>query len=317
MKNSMINTTHIEGLLYQHSLTLRTSGENSKNPGTQFINGTIDIATDNALLNIVSVHFTYVTAKTAKGSANATFDTLQNIINGTLYNVMEHGMDKATKLRIDSAVGLNEFYSNRSGADELVSVKRNEGGFVHITQTLASDENLRNTFKCDMIITGARRVEADEEHNRAERVIVKGYVFDFRKALLPVEFTALSNGAMDYFEGLEASDKNPCFTQVWGRQISQTVVTRKVTESAFGEPSIEESTSTQRDFVLTGSLTEPYVWDDESTITAQEFKTALQDREVTVAAIKQRQDEYRASQNANAATANNVTTPATASGFNF
>ena len=34
MKATMKNTTHIEGLLYQHSLSLKTSGENSKNPGT-------------------------------------------------------------------------------------------------------------------------------------------------------------------------------------------------------------------------------------------------------------------------------------------
>jgi len=31
---AMINRTHVEGYLYQHSLTLKTSGENSKNPGT-------------------------------------------------------------------------------------------------------------------------------------------------------------------------------------------------------------------------------------------------------------------------------------------
>jgi hypothetical protein len=34
MKATMKNATHIEGLLYQHSLQLKTSGENSKNPGT-------------------------------------------------------------------------------------------------------------------------------------------------------------------------------------------------------------------------------------------------------------------------------------------
>jgi hypothetical protein len=76
-KQTMINKTHIEGLLYQHSLSLKTSGENSKNPGTTFINGSIDVATDDACLNIVSVHFTYVTPKYAKsGSDNATFTTL-------------------------------------------------------------------------------------------------------------------------------------------------------------------------------------------------------------------------------------------------
>jgi hypothetical protein len=129
---------------------------------------------------------------------------------------MEHGMDKAAKVRIDSAIGVNEFYSNRNGTEELVSAKRNEGGFVHIVQNLASDEKLRNTFECDMVITKVRELEADEERNRPRQVKVGGYTFDFRKALIPVEFTALSEGAMDYFLGLEASLKNPVFTEVWG-----------------------------------------------------------------------------------------------------
>lgn len=314
MKNNIENATHIEGLLYQHALSLKTSGENSKNPGTQFINGTIDIATNDDLTNIVSVHFTYVTPKTAKGSDNATFATLQNIINGTLYNVMEHGVDRATKLRVDSAIGLNEFYSTRTGTEELVSVKRNEGGFVHVTQTLATDEKLRNTFKCDMVITKVTRIEADPDRDRPESANISGYIFDFRKALLPVTFSTVNPGAMDYFEGLNASQKEPCFTKLWGNQISKTVVTRRVEESAFGEPSVTESTSTQRDFVVTGAARETYVWDDESTITAQEFTAALQDREVALATIKQRQDEYNASRGAtNAAAA--VTN--TATGFNF
>ena len=55
------NQTHLEGVLYQHKLQLKVSGENSKNPGTQFINGTLDLATDDAMTNIVTVHFSYVT----------------------------------------------------------------------------------------------------------------------------------------------------------------------------------------------------------------------------------------------------------------
>ena len=315
MKNTMENVTHIEGLLYQHSLSLKVSGENSKNPGTQFINGTIDVATDDALTNIVSVHFTYVTPKYAKsGSDNATFATLQNIINGTTCNVMEHGVDKDAKVRIDSAIGVNEFYSTRTGTEELVTVKRNEGGFVHIVQTIASDEKLRNTFKCDMVITNVREVEADEERNRPRQVKVTGYTFDFRKALIPVDFTTLSEGAMNYFLNLDASQKNPVFTKVWGRQLSQTSVVRTVVESAFGEPMVTETPYTNRDFVITGAATDPYVWDDEGTITAQEFKTALADREVALAAIKQRQDEYNASR---AQTQAPATTPNAPSGFNF
>ncbi len=315
MKEKMENTTHIEGLLYQHSLSLKTSGENSKNPGTQFINGTIDIATDDAATNIVTVHFTYVTPKYAKsGADNATFATLQNIINGTLCNVMEHGIDKAAKVRIDSAIGVNEFYSNRSGNEELVSVKRNEGGFVHVVQTLAADEKVRNTFKCDMVITNAREIEPDEERGRARQVRIKGYTFDFRKALIPVEFVAISEGAMDYFLSLDASEKTPCFTKVWGRQLSQVTVTKTVEESAFGEPMVTETQHTSRDFIITGASSDPYIWDDESSITKEEWKQALADREVALAAIKQRQDEYNASR---AQTQAPVVGAGAGNGFNF
>ena len=315
MKSTMKNATHIEGLLYQHALSLKTSGENSKNPGTQFINGTIDIATDDAVTNIVTVHFTYVTQKTKSGADNATFATLQNIINGTTCNVMEHGIDKAAKLRIDSAIGVNEFFSNRTGEEVLVSAKRNEGGFVHVVQTIASDEKLRNTFECDMVITNAREIEADEERGRVAQVKVKGYTFDFRKALIPVEFTALSEGAMDYFLGLDASEKNPVFTKVWGRQLSQVNIVKTVEESAFGDQKVTETQYTNRDFVITGASSDPYVWDDESTITKKEWESALADREIAVAAIKQRQDEYNASRAQTQAPA--AAAPGSVSGFNF
>ena len=81
MKKTMENVTHIEGILYEHNLESKVSGPNSKTPGTPFISGTISIATDDALTNIVQVHFTYVTPTTSKGSANATYTLLQNIID--------------------------------------------------------------------------------------------------------------------------------------------------------------------------------------------------------------------------------------------
>lgn len=293
-----LNTTHISGYLYEHKLELRKSGPNSKNPGTKFIMGTIDIATDDACTNIVSVHFTYVTATTAKGSPNATFTTLMNIIDGNYGSVMADGKDNAIKLRIDSALGLNEFYSDRNGKEELVSAKRNEGGFVHVTTELEPDENQRNTFKCDMLITGVREVEADEEKNLPAKVIVRGAIFDFRNSLLPVEFSAVNPGAMNYFLGLEASNANPTFTCVWGKQVSETVVRKIVTESAFGDDEVREVRNSRKDFVITGASKEPYAWDDESTLTAQEVAEAVAARETYLATIKQRQDEYKASKNA-------------------
>ncbi len=309
MKN-MINRTHIEGTLYEHDLQKRVTGENSKNPGTEFIMGTVSIATDNAKTNIVPVHFTYVTATTAKGNANATFTVLNDIIEGKLGSVMG-GSTTPASLRIDSAIGLNEFYSDRNGAEELVSAKRNEGGFVHTTPTVAEDEKTRNTFEADMLITNVRVIEEDEERKLPAKAIIKGAIFDFRKSLLPVEFSATNPNAMAYFEGLGASDKEPVFTRVKGRQVSETITRTITEESAFGEPSVREVTSSRKDWVVTWAQGDPYVWDDESTITAAELTEAMANREVYLAGVKQRQDEYKASKGQATTTA-----PAKAA-FNF
>ena len=164
-----------------------------------------------------------------------------------------------------------------------------------------------------MIITGALRQDANPEKQIPEKVIVKGAIFDFRKSLLPIEFSAVNAGAMNYFEGLGATAKEPVFTKVWGRQVSETVVKTITEESAFGEASVREVKNTRRDFVITGAAKEPYIWDDESTITVAELNDAITARETYLATLKQRNDEYKASKNA---PATSVITPATGA-FNF
>ena len=115
---------------------------------------------------------------------------------------------------------------------------------------------------------------------------------------------------MNYFEGLEASPKNPVFTRVKGRQISKVIVRKIEEEGAFGTE-IREVRNTQKDFVITWALKEPYLWDDESTITAAEMTKFMAEREVALADMKARQDEYKASKG-------NAINPAPANGaFNF
>lgn len=316
----LLNETHIEGVLYNHNLVLKTTGENSKNPGTQYISGTIDVATDDALTNVVSIHYTYVTPTTKSGGANSTYNTLLDIING-VNKVYMKDKDAALMVRVDSQLALNEFYSTRSGNEELVSVKRNEGGFIHITNALNEDENKRNTFRCDMVITGARRVEANDERNIEEHVTIKGYTFDFRGTPMPMDFNVYSipAGAMDYFENLDASEKNPVFTRVWGNQVTQTTASTITEESAFGETYVREVASNRKDFVIAGAAKETYLWDDESTMTAAQLKEGLANRELALANMKQRNDEYQASKNAtpSAFAAPTATATNAAKGFNF
>lgn len=312
MSKKFINATHVEGYVYEHKLEKKVSGENSKNPGTEFIAGTLSVATDDELMNVVQVRFRYVTEMTAKGKQNATYSVLMNIIDGKIGNVMEHGKENAGKVRIDSAVGLNEFYSNRNGSDELVSVKCNEGGFVHMTQTLG-EENSRATFNTDMLITGVTRIEEDPDRNQPERVTVKGCVFDFRGAILPVEFTALDPKAMDYFEGLDASQKNPVFTRVQGMQVSKTIVRTIEEESAFGDSAVKEVRNSQRDFVITWALPGGYEWDSEDTLLASELTEKIANREVYLADLKKRQEDFQATRE----NAINTTTASTNKEYKF
>jgi hypothetical protein len=307
MRN-MINTFNAVGYLYEHALMEKITGPKSKSPNTPYITGTVSIATDEQCLNVVQIHYSYVTATTASGAPNATYATLKGILDGTYANVMQNGKESAVKVRVDSAVALNEFYTDRNGKEELVSAKRNEGGFIHIANPT---DDFNNKFTCDMIITNVSRVEANEEKNQPEKMIIKGAIFDFRKALMPVEFTATNPAAMDYFESQDISSKNPLFTKVWGKEISETVVTTITEESAFGEPSVREVRNSRKDFLMTGATTTPYEWDVEGSITVTELNEAIAARETYLATLKQRQDEYKASKNQPA-----IAAPA-AGAFNF
>lgn len=313
MKDRFINTVHVEGRVYQHDLKKKVTGQNSKNPGVEFITGNIEIATDNAMLNIVPVHYTYVTATTAKGTPDPRWEILNNLVEGKLGTVMTSGTDNAIMVRIDSAVALNEFYSNRTGEMELVSNKRNEGGFIHLTTSLDDNEDKRCKFETDILATKFTRMEANEERNLPERGILSGYIFDFRNSILPVSYTILNNKAMDYFESLGITEKTPYFNKVWGKEVSETIKVKRTIEGMFATE-VQEVERSYKDFVITNMNPEPYEL-GEGVLTGAELMKLKADRETYLATIKQRQEDFEASRsNGNSAFA----APAASNGgFNF
>ena len=312
-----INKEHVEGRVYEHNLAIKTvQNRESANFGKEFIGGSLDIATDEDCLNIVTINFTYVTETTSKGAKNDTYAALKTIIESGK-TVMLDGKDAATMVKVDTALGVNDFYTSRNGQEELVSAKRNEGGFVHIVNKLA-DEATRSTFEMDMLINGTRLVEANEERNiPADYLVVKGAVFNFRNAILPVEFVVKNEGGIKYFESLEASKSNLVFTKVWGTINSETIITKREEESAFGEAAVKEYERKVREWIITGTAKEAYeLGDEKNGITVDEISKALADREVYLADVKKRQDEYQASKNNNTTTASAGVTAAQG-GFNF
>ena len=319
-----LNTITVIGYLHsfgdangRNNLELKTSGPQSKNPGTEFIGGTVNVAIDEAGLNVIPVNFTYVTATYAKsGKNNPNFATLKSLIESGKTWVKD-GKDAATKIKIDGAIGLNEFYVEENGKDRLVSTKTNDGSFINIVNELPA-ENERSKFQCDMLISKITHVDADEERNiPADYTTVRGAIFNFRNEILPLEFVVKNPQGMAYFESLDVESEN-VYTKVWGKIHCSTSITESVEESAFGESSVRTFEKKVREWIITGTAKEPYDFGNEEVLTAADVSTALQNREVNLADMKKRSEEYKASQSTTPVTKPATTAaPAKVGGFDF
>ena len=303
------NTERVEGYIYQHDLSVKqVQNQASSNFGKDFISGNLEVATDEEGLNVIKVHFTYVTETNKSGNKNATYTVLKKIIdeNKTWTAV---GKENALKVRVDTALALNDFYNNN---DELVSAKTNEGGFVTIINQLA-EEKLRNTFSVDMVITNVSHIEKDEEKNIEEDYVsVRGAIFNFRNDLLPVDFKVKNVEGMKYFEDLGATKSNPIYTKVWGKIISTTITRTSEVESAFGEAAVRTYSNSNKEWVITGTAKVPYDFGDENILTAEELTKAAQNREVYLAEVKKRAEDYKANRAAGNTTATATTATKTA-----
>ena len=298
----------------KNMLEKKVSGEKSKNPGTEFISGVINVATDEAGLNVVPVKFTYVTGVYgSSGKVNNNFATLANIIeNGKTW--VDAGKDGATKVKIEGSIELNEFYINENGTDRLVSSKVNNGSFINIVSELPEDEGERATFKVDMLITRVNHIDGDEEKGTDDHVVLGGAIFDFRNAIKPLEFLVKNPQGMSYFESLGVEDE-PVYTKVWGKINCSTSKNTITEESAFGEASVRTYEKKVREWIVTGCSREGYAFGDEEVLTGADIQKAMQDREIYLAEMKKRSEEFKA---ASAAPVSTPTAPkAKVGGFNF
>jgi hypothetical protein len=275
------NVVYVEGYVYNFSLFPNVARPNSKNPGQEYINGTVNIATDEDGINIVSVRYTYVTPTWKNGKENETYTILKALIDGAP-TWDKDGKDKATKLRIQGDVEVNDFMG-RDG--NMVETKQVRGGFTHYANDGFRDK--RNNFETDIIITSAVRVEVEDGDDYMN---LSGYVFNFRNDFIPVTYSLVNEAGIKYFEGLDISMNNPYYTYVWGRIVSSTQRIEKQVETAWGAPQVEYTTRTLRMWVVDGCSPDYYDFDDVDTITLDEFKQGLANREQQKAEAKARQE---------------------------
>ena len=299
-----INTEKIEGYVYSigssfNELSERVSGENSKNPGTKYIAGDLDIAVDEEGLNVVTVHYRYVGETTSKGSPNNTYAVLKKIIDNPSKYWINGGKENAFKVQCTGvALAVNDFIA----ADgSKVAAVRNENGFCSFV-TEFSPEVERNTFSTDMLITKVTHVDANPEKNiKEDYTNVSGCVFGYgtTPVLLPVTFVVRNNMGMEYFEGLDASSSNPVFTKVWGRINCMTIKTERTEESAFGPAAVQTYERKSREYTITGTAKVPYDFGDEEVLTREDVMKMSQDREVMLAEIEQRYNDRKNSNSMN------------------
>lgn len=304
------NTVHVEGRIYQHALEVKTvQKKDSENFGKPFIQGVIEVATDNEGLNIIPVEFKYVAEKTKKGAVNKTYSEMMKIINSGK-TVLNDGFENATMVSIDTAIAMNDFVA---ADDSMVSQVILQGGFINVVSKIQENESERCKFKADVVVTNVNRVEADpEKFIDADYVSVRCAAFDFRNALLPMELVVKNPGGMSYFENLDVTNANPVYTQVWGVLNFKTVSVNVTEESAFGEAAVTKRDRKVKHWTITGASKVPYDFGDEKVMTVAELTKAMQDREVLLADVRKRRETYLAEKAANAAPSAFGSTPAPA-----
>ena len=320
-----INEEIIEGRVYDHSLQMKkVTNKASKNFGVDFISGNLNVATDEEGLNVIPVHYTFVTEYTKSGAVSSTFVNLKQILDGGK-TWLKDGKDEALKVRLSTAAGLNDFYPG--GGDQLVTTQKNEGGFVSFISELNPDERARKKFTFDVIINKVTIVSADPEHNIPEDFArINVAIFDFKNTLMPFTLIAKDSkapGSVNYFLGLNASEKNPIYTKVIGEITNTTIVIPKVMENAFGEAIVDSTPRHEREWIITWAQPNPYVFDTPDTITQEELQKAISDRNIYLEEQKAATKKYYAERKTTASSNiqnGPLPTPSTAvpeGGFNF
>lgn len=269
-----VNNVTVRGYVFSHRLVERVTGPTSKNPGQEFINGSMEVAIDEQATTTVRINFAYVTPKFRNGNDNDTYKLLKRII--TSNDVYEKVGNRAIKVRVDAQFEPNVFKNRRN--DEVVCSTQIGGSFVHELNPGESFGANPAKFTVDMVIGSA----AEREFPNGGSVFeLRGYVFNWRQDVVPITLTVSGEDGRRYFEDQEY----PMFTNLWGDIESEVVVSQResTVASAFGAPQVETSERQVMRWNVKGASPEPYEYDDESGITKQEMKEKVLAHETYVA----------------------------------
>lgn len=292
------NKVNLEGWVFQHTLESKVTGEKSKNPGTAYIGGTIDLAVDPEGLNVLTVRFPYVPPFDKSGKKKRTYDVLMELINHPEKTWQASGKEGAMKLAIDTSIGLNEFVNDEkideNGEKELISAKVLEGGFATILTREPKEVGKSNFFRTDFLVTNIVEKEEDEERGTPRKLDLSGYVFNWQQEILPVTLTVQSDDGINYFLNNydSVTKKTPELVVVTGT-INSLLVTKEIKhETAFGASRIESVSRKVKSWVIDSADVPTGVFGDDGYMTAEEYEKKLADRKIKIAEIRQNHEDW-------------------------
>ena len=302
MRKKVINNTVIYGYVYQLGTTDRNrlqvktvKNPNSPNFGKEFIQGELDVAEDEDGLNVIPIHFTYVTRYQKDGKTeNRTYGILKSLVeNESDKTWISAGKENAAKVKVTTSLDVNDFYSIKQ--NQLVAALQIRGSFVDNVSTLPVEDE-RNKFEADILFNRASRIEADEEKGIEQDYLeLGGAVFNFKGELLPLKFCVRVESGMEYFESLDISSSNPQFMSCIGHVNCMTVRKELHSESVWGEAKVDVFENKSKTLDITGIQKVYDFGDEDNGITAEELKTKMQDRQIKLAAVKKDTEDYQAS----------------------
>jgi hypothetical protein len=292
MKKTLFNEEKIEGYAYSiesnnewNSLSVRKTGSNSKNPGEEYIFGELNVAVDEDGLNVITIHYTYITPVYKKsGKANSIYTTLQKIIDNQERTWIKGGKENDFKVScVGVSFSINDFIAGDGSKDATV---RNEGGFVSIFNEFSEE---RNKYTTDILITKVTHINADPEKNISnDYTSVNSYVFGYGPLILPISFVVRNEGVMSFFEDLDISGSIPVFTKVWGKINCITIKITRTEESEFEEAAVQTYEKKCREYTIIGTSKFPYNFGEEDVLTIEQVNKMIQDRQIKFAEIEER-----------------------------
>ena len=215
-----------------------------------------------------------------------------------LIEIMEHGVTidtatdekPATVIRIYGSgdftpqVTLNEYFKD----DNHSMSPQAEMGFGNIAINTLGESSFKAEFDVDIILSKDPTMEKDSQGDETGRLIVEGYMVNYKNEIKPMSFVADDQDLVDGMIELSKGD----MVNIWGNVSTGKIVEVKEKKSGFGgKAKTDESISYINELIITGG--EPIDSSDKRTEVIDSIKKMLAERESFLDELRNKKSESK------------------------